>query len=130
VPKLVLWGSDIQIIAERLSTLLADRYLDSVIDLRRSGKPRVWLRSAATNGFDRPAVGFERIGHHVWISIVGPEARERGMAVGQPFTTISAAFVYLSARLESLADAGNGGAAPWQNGVPEAAALVPPDLSA
>ena len=60
VPKLVLRGSDIQIIAERLSTLLADWYWDSVIDLRRPGKPRVWVRSTATNGFDRPAVGFER----------------------------------------------------------------------
>jgi hypothetical protein len=87
----------------------------------------VWVRSTATNGFDRPAVGFERIGHLVWISIVGPEARERGMVVGQPFATIAAAFAYLSARPDALAD---GGAAPWQNGVPEAAALVPPDLSA
>jgi hypothetical protein len=63
VPKLVLRGSDIQIIAGRLSTLPADWYLDSVIDLRRPREPRVWLRSTAANGFDRPAVGFERIGH-------------------------------------------------------------------
>ena len=40
VPKLVLRGSDIQIIAEHLSTLPADLYWDSVIDLRRRGKHR------------------------------------------------------------------------------------------
>jgi hypothetical protein len=38
-----------------------------------------------------------------------------------PFATIAAALVYLSVRLEPLADVDDGGAAPWQNGVAEVA---------
>jgi hypothetical protein len=125
-----LRGSDIQVIADSLSTLPGEWYLDSVIDLRRPGKPQVWLRSSAIDGCNRPAISFERIGNLVWISIVAPEASEGGMVIGRPFATIAAAFVYLSARIEAHADVGDGGSPPWQDGVVEVAALVPPDLCA
>jgi hypothetical protein len=112
LPKPVLTGSDIEIIGDAVNTLPGNWYLDPVIDLRRPGKPRVWLRSHAIAAFNLPAISFERIGRLVWVSICDPDTTECGMLTGQPFETIAAAFVYLWGRLEAMTAAGIGGPAP------------------
>ena len=100
--KRVLTGRDIQAIGGGVSELPGDWRVDPIIDMRRPGMPRVWLRSVATTAFDLPAIGFERIDRLVWVSMCDSILPEHGMAIGQPFETIAAAFVYLSGRLEAM----------------------------
>ena len=105
VRKQVLSGRDIQTISGGASDLPGDWRVDPIIDMRRPGTPRVWLRSDATTAFNLPAIGFERIGRLVWVSMCNSVMTEHGMVAGQPFETIAAAFVYLSGRLEAMAAA-------------------------
>jgi hypothetical protein len=105
VRKQVLSGRDIQAISGGVSELPGDWSVDPIIDMRRPGTPRVWLRSDATTAFKPPAIGFERIGRLVWVSMCDSVLPELGMVTGQPFETIAAAFVYLSGRLEAMAAA-------------------------
>ena len=101
-PDRVLSGSDIRVIDDGVKTLPGNWYLDPVIDLRRPGKPRVWLRSHGVAVSHLPTIAIERIAGLVWVSICDPGASESGMLAGQPFATVGAAFVYLWGRLKSM----------------------------
>lgn len=108
----VLSGSDIQIIAQGATTLPGNWYLDHVIDLRRWGKPRVWIRKRAFPDSDQLSVRFERIGEAIWISVHDPRTSQSDVSDGLPFATLAAAFVYLWGRMAATAvamDAGSEG---------------------
>jgi hypothetical protein len=99
----VLSASDIQIIAQGASTLPGNWHLDTVIDLKRWGKPRVWVRERGFEPVDELAVSFERVGSLIWVSILGSRKGQTGMSEGMPFETFSSAFTYLWARLAANA---------------------------
>jgi hypothetical protein len=102
-PVPALTGSDIRIIEQGARTLPGNWYLDPVVDLRRWGKPRVWVRKKALLDSDMLAVSFERIGTVIWVSIHFPSVEQLGTSDGLPFDTFSVAFAYLWARLEARA---------------------------
>jgi hypothetical protein len=100
---LVLTGSDIRTIEQGASTLPGNWYLDPVVDLKRWGKPRAWVRKKALLDSDMLAISFERIGTLIWVSIHFPSLDPPGLSDGLPFDTFSAAFAYLWVRLEARA---------------------------
>jgi hypothetical protein len=102
-PVPTLTGSDIRIIEQGASTLPGNWYLDPVVDLKRWGKPRVWVRKKTLLDSDMLAVSFERIGTVIWVSIHFPSLYQSSTPNGLPFDTFSAAFTYLWARLEARA---------------------------
>ena len=107
---LTLTASDIQTIEEGAKTLPGNWYLDSVIDLRWPRKPRVWVRVVDDS---LPPISFERVGSIIWVSMVS----EGSTTAGQPFGSIGAAFIYLWARLATLAAETSTSAAYGPNGM-------------
>ena len=99
----ILNAADIEVIAQGASTLPGNWYLDPVIDLRRRGKPRVWVRKHGAAASDILAVSFERLGTLIWVSIQSPKMSRSGVSHGLPFDTFQAAFVYLWTRLVAIA---------------------------
>src|ERR1700722_14133327 len=97
----VLSGSDIRIIAQGATTLPGNWYLDPVIDIKRWGKPRAWVRPRGFAMPDMLAVTFERLGAVIWVSVHDPRVSGSGMSDGLPFDTFCSTFVYLWGRLES-----------------------------
>jgi hypothetical protein len=111
----VLSASDIRIIAQGTGTLPGNWHLDPVIDLRRWGKPRVWVRECGFEAADELAVSFERVGALIWVSLHGWRKGQMGMSEGMPLETFSSAFIYLWARLMAKACEKE---APPQHGLP------------
>ena len=92
-------GLDRQVIAQAASMLPGNWYLDPVIDLQHSGRPRVWIRSSAFPKCNGLAVSFERRGMSVWMALQDPAMDPSNIVEDLPFDTVLAAFIYLKARL-------------------------------
>jgi hypothetical protein len=95
----VLNAADISMIEQGSYTLPGNWYLDPVVDLTRSRKPRVWIRWA-----NKPLlkIGFERIGTIIWITGLDRHRNARGIAAGWPFARIAAAFTFLWGMLDAI----------------------------
>jgi hypothetical protein len=86
-------GLDRQVIAQAASMLPGNWYLDPVIDLQHSGRPRVWIRSSAFPKCNGLAVSFERRGMSVWMALQDPAMDPSNIVEDLPFDTVLAAFI-------------------------------------
>jgi hypothetical protein len=91
--------ADMMIIEWGTLTLPGVWYLDPIVDLKRPGKPRVWVRPRDAGSSWPEAISFERLGQVVWISMNDPTGIN--VQIGMPFDTIPAAFIYLRSRLSA-----------------------------
>ena len=87
-----LSDADSQFLAQAAGTLPGNWYLDPDLCAR----PLAWIRSNPAN---RHAIGFERRGASVWVSLHDETTSPSNNADALPFDTLQAAFVYLKARL-------------------------------
>jgi hypothetical protein len=93
-----LTASDILVIEKEVKTLPGRWQVDPVIDLKRPGKPRVWVKDIA--GI-MPPINVERVGHAIWVSSCEEGQDDAPSAISAAFMTISAAFVYIGGQLGS-----------------------------
>lgn len=93
-----LTASDILVIEKEVKALPGRWHVDPVIDLKRPGKPRVWVRDIA--GI-MPPINFERVGAAIWVSSCDEGQGDPSSAISAAFMTIPAAFVYIGGHLGS-----------------------------
>ncbi|HUN40596.1 MAG TPA: hypothetical protein VMU81_09920 [Acetobacteraceae bacterium] len=98
-----LTGSDIRVIENEARTLPGRWQVDPVIDLKRPGRPRVWVRDVAGV---MPSINFERIGNAIWASSQDEGEYDALFAISAAFVTVPAAFVYIGGHLASVSQAG------------------------
>jgi hypothetical protein len=103
-----LTASDILVIEKEVKTLPGRWQVDSVIDLKRPGKPRVWVRDSA--GI-MPPINFERVGNAIWVSCCEEGQHDASSAISAAFMTIPAAFIYIGGQLRSASPIRSGGVA-------------------
>jgi hypothetical protein len=103
----ILDGSDMHVIGQGPTTLPGNWYLDPVVDLKRWGKPKMWVRRVGFITAGTLAVSFERLGASIWVAFYSANLNQDVLPAGLPFDTLPAALVYLWARLAAeLPDVG------------------------
>jgi len=76
-PDTYLSDEDIQLIADSSEAFPGRWYLDPLVDCRRPGRPRVWVRADELADHSVEAIGFERAIGLVLVTLCGEDEDER-----------------------------------------------------
>jgi hypothetical protein len=86
-----LSDTDIEMIGGSVATLPGRWYLDPLIDARRRGKPRAWIRADELADHRVNAIGLERSVGLVFVTICRDDEDEREALPNQVYETLEGA---------------------------------------